>query len=78
MLTNTVQKNYIDLGSETNISSSVVAAGHVSLHDRPSHFIERKAINLCVQHANQSEKSCLQPKYSSQRQTFAGSGISQE
>ena len=54
------------------------AAGHVSLHVRPSHFIERKAINLCVQHANQREKSCLQPKYASQRQTFAGSGISQE
>jgi len=57
MLTNTFQKNNIDQGSETNISSSVV---------------KRKAINLCVQHANQSEKSCLQPKYLSQRQTPGG------
>ena len=32
--------------------------------------MRRKAINLCVQHANQSEKSRLQPKYSSQQQTF--------
>ena len=46
------------------------ATGHVSLHDRPRHFVRRKAINLCVQHANQSEKSRLQPKYSSQQQTF--------
>ena len=57
---------------------SCLSTGHVSLHDRPSHFMKRKAINLCVLHAYQSEKSCLQPKYSSQRQTFAGSGISQE
>ena len=46
------------------------ATGHVSLHDRPHHFVRRKAINLCVQHANQSEKSRLQPKCSSQQQTF--------
>ena len=38
----------------------------------------REAINLCVQHANQSEKSCLQPKYSSQQQRFGGSGISRD
>ena len=49
-----------------------------SLHDKPRHFMKRKATNLCVQHANQSEKSCLQPKYSSQQQTFGGSGISRE
>ena len=46
------------------------ATGHASLHDRPHHFMKRKAVNLCVQHANQSEKSCLQPKYLSQQQTF--------
>ena len=54
------------------------ATGHASLHDRPCHFMKRKAVNLCVQHANQSEKSCLQPKYLSQQQTFGGSGISRE
>ena len=65
MLTNTVQKNYIDQGSEINISSSLVyATGHVSLHDRPRHFMQRKAINLCVQHAYQSEKSCLEAQES--------------
>ena len=43
------------------------ATGRVSLHDRPRHFMKRKTITICVQHANQSEKSTRpQPKYSSQ------------
>ena len=54
------------------------ATCHVSLHDRPHHFMKKKAVNLCVQHANQREKSCLQPKYLSQQQTFGGSEISRE